>query len=70
MKRRLLSLVLAVCLLASLAGVVTVPAAAVTYVPVTKTGQVVDSITYRGKTVNALYKPWSSALATDNTYGC
>lgn len=38
---------------------------------ITHVGQVVDSITYRGTTTNAVYTiPYSSSLAKDWTYGC
>ena len=37
---------------------------------ITYAGQVVDSITYRGSTVNAVYTPYRDGLATDWTYGC
>ena len=37
---------------------------------ITYAGQVVDSITYRGVTTNAVYTPYRSGLDTDWTYGC
>ena len=37
---------------------------------ITHSGQVVDSITYRGATINAVYTPYRDGLATDWTYGC
>ena len=37
---------------------------------ITYAGQVVDSITYRGSTINAVYTPYRDGLATDWTYGC
>lgn len=38
---------------------------------ITYAGQIVDSITYRGVTTNAVYTtPYSTSLATDGTYGC
>ena len=37
---------------------------------ITYEGQVVDSITYRGVTINAVYRPYRASDATDGTYGC
>ena len=37
---------------------------------ITYAGQIVDSITYRGVTTNAVYTPYRSGLDTDWTYGC
>ena len=66
-KKRIVSLFL--CLLLCV-GLMTIPASASYAVPITSTGQVVDSITYRGKTINAVYRPYYENIGSDNTYGC
>ena len=37
---------------------------------ITYSGQVVESIAYRGVTTNAVYTPYRGGLSTDYTYGC
>ena len=41
-----------------------------TWVPINSIGQVIDSITYRGITVNAVYRPRYDGIDTDTTYCC
>lgn len=68
MKKRLLSLALALVMVLALMPT----AAAMTGVKITKKGQVVDSITFKGVTVNAIYAPQStvSNYSSDPTYCC
>lgn len=68
MKKRLLSLALALVMVLALIP----PADAMTGVKITKKGQVVDSITFKGVTVNAIYAPQStvSNYSSDPTYCC
>lgn len=68
MKKRVLSLALVLALCLGLAP----SAFAMTGVKVTQKGQVVDSITFKGVTVNAIYAPRAtvSNYSTDSTYCC
>lgn len=67
-KQKLLSLVLALVMMLALMPT----AGAMTGVKITKKGQVVDSITFKGVTVNAIYAPQStvSNYSSDSTYCC
>lgn len=68
MRKRVLSGLLVLCLVLSLAPT----ASAMTGVKVTKKGQVVDSITFKGVTVNAIYAPPDSIsnYSSNSTYCC
>ena len=41
-----------------------------TGVYISRAGQVVDSITYRGVTVSAIYRPYDGTNGGDTTYSC
>lgn len=72
MKKRLLSTVFLFVILLCLLPTNALAASTTTWVEITQTGQVVDSITFQGKTINAIYAPYmtfGSVTYEDGTIG-
>lgn len=74
MKKKLFSLLLAVLLVVQIIPITASAAGSCATVggsvKVTKSNQVVESITLNGKTVSAVYRPYTGNNGTDATYSC
>lgn len=74
MKKRIFSLLLAVLMIVQIvpmtASAASSCAAVGGSVKITKSNQIVESITFKGKKVNAIYRPYTGNNGTDQTYCC
>ncbi len=74
MKKRIFSLLLAVLMIVQIVPMTASAASSCATVggkvKITKSNQTVESITFNGKTVNAIYRPYTKSNGTDTTYSC